>query len=235
MTNKVITGSGALLLVTPAMAQNTGGVFGPVVNEGHSSFEYRATFDPDSNAFAQRIHYQEALNDDFMWRAVIGSRKTEDSDFDFDFFQAELFWELSDDDDDWKRGLRFDLRFTDEDRPHVFGINWANEYHFNEDWSGRFITLTAVEFGDNTRGGIFFQTRASLMRRVNADLSLGLELYSVYGSTDDFLGASDQTHQLGPVASFSVSENLRVYTNVLFGLNENSEDPQLRLWFTRAF
>ncbi len=227
--------SGVILLTAPVVAQNTGGVFGPVVNEGHSSFQYRATFDVESNGFAQRGHFQKALNDDFMWRAVVGFRKTEDSDADFDFFQAELFWDLSDDDDAWRTGLRFDLTLRDDDRSNLFGFHWTNQYKFNDDWSARFVTLSSVDFGENSRGGVFLQTRASLMRRVSGDLELGLEAYSLYGSTDDLLGVSAQTHQIGPVATFSLGNDLSVYTNVLFGLTDQREDPQLRLWLTMAF
>ena len=51
-----------LLSLNGLVAQNTGAVFGPGVTEGHSSAQYRATFDPDSDGFAQRIHYQQSLN-----------------------------------------------------------------------------------------------------------------------------------------------------------------------------
>ena len=64
----------SLFVTTSAFAQNTGGIFGPVVNEGHSSLQYRATVDPNNSAgdtgFAQRLHYQRAINTDFMWRVV---------------------------------------------------------------------------------------------------------------------------------------------------------------------
>lgn len=92
----------AALLLLPlhiSEAQNTAGVFGPIVKEGHASAEYRVTFDPESDGLAQRIHYQQSINGDFMWRAVYGTRKTPDSDFDPDFFQTELYWELSEDED----------------------------------------------------------------------------------------------------------------------------------------
>ena len=88
-----------LLLAAPLYAQNTGGVFPPTVSEGHKSWQYRWAVDPESangdTAFAQRLHYQQAINDDFMWRIVGQVRKTDDSDFDPDFLQAELFWEFS--------------------------------------------------------------------------------------------------------------------------------------------
>ena len=52
---------GSLIVSETAFAQNTGGVFGPVVKEGHRSFQYRAAVNPDNalgqTGFAQRLHY----------------------------------------------------------------------------------------------------------------------------------------------------------------------------------
>ena len=120
----------SLIYAPHAAAQNTGGVFPTQVNEGHKSLQYRAAIDPDNAqdefGFAQRLHYQQAINGDFMWRIVGQTQKTESSDFDFSFLQAELFWELSDDEDQHKTGLRFDARLTDGDRAEQLGVNWMN-------------------------------------------------------------------------------------------------------------
>ena len=111
-----LTVLGCALFAPQAYAQNTGGVFPTQVNEGHRSLQYRAAINPDNAqdefGFAQRLHYQQAINGDLMWRVVGQTQKTESSDFDFAFLQAELFWELSDDQDQHKTGLRFDARLT---------------------------------------------------------------------------------------------------------------------------
>ena len=116
----------AIFIAPNAMAQNTGGVFPTQVNEGHRSLQYRAAINPDNAqdefGFAQRLHYQQAINGDLMWRVVGQTQKTESSDFDFAFLQAELFWELSDDQDQHKTGLRFDARLTDGDRAEQLGV-----------------------------------------------------------------------------------------------------------------
>lgn len=230
----------ALLLCTfcflhSANAQNTAGVFGPGVTEGHSSFEYRGTFDAGNDGFAQRVHYQHSLNDDFMWRTVYATRKTESSELDFDFFQAELFWELSDNSDAWRTGFRFDLQFHDDDRANLFGLHWTNQYTFNEDWSARFIAMTSVDFGDNARDGLFVQTRASITRHLSDSFSLGAEVYNTYGTLDSPLEFSDQVHQIGPVATCLLEDHWTAYAGVLFGLTERSQDPQFRIWLTKAF
>ena len=76
---------GLLILVLStlsAAAQNTGGVFPPSVDEGHKSAQYRAAYNADNDNFNQRLHYQQAINGDFMWRIIGQTRETASSDFD---------------------------------------------------------------------------------------------------------------------------------------------------------
>ena len=222
----------AFLAAGPASAQNTGGVFGPVVNEGDRQVQYRITFDPDSDGLAQRIHYEQALNGDFMLRGVVQARKTTDSDLDFDYFQGELFWELSRDGASWRTGLRLDARIRDGDRPETIGLNWMNHWNLAGSFSARFLVLSSVDIGDNARDGVFLQTRASLYRKLGKGPRLGLELYNSYGSTDGFADFDDQRHQLGPAANFSLGAGRSLFTNVLFGLTDATPDAELRLWFS---
>ncbi len=219
-----------------AQAQNTGGVFGPVVNEGDAALQYRGAYDPESGGLAQRIHYQEALNTDFMLRGVLGTRKTDDADFDFDFFQAELFWEFSKDDSSpYRHGIRFDLALRNEDRPHSFGVNWMHQYRLDKNWSARALLLTSVDFGDRARDGIGVQTRASIFRKLNSEFSAGLELYSNYGRTDNFNDFNDQSQQIGPVLTYNPNRDFQIFAGVLYGLTDVNQDPQFRLWLTQNF
>jgi len=119
----VIALTTSLSLSNVAFAQNTGGVFGPTVNQGHKSLQYRGAINPDNNfgetGFAQRLHYQQAINGDFMWR-ILG-----------------LFWELSGNDDKHKTGLRFDARLRGDNRAEQLGLNWMNQFNFDGGWSAR--------------------------------------------------------------------------------------------------
>lgn len=218
-----------------AAAQNTGGIFPPIVNEGHKSAQYRITYNPDTEGVAQRVHYQQAINGDLMWRGLVSARKTGDSDVDFDFVQAELFWELSDNDDDWRTGFRFDARIRDDDRPGLFGAHWTNQFPVTENWNGRFVVLSSVDIGDDARDGVFLQTRGNLFTRLDGGQTVGVEFFNSYGSTDDFRDLDDQSHQIGPFASFPVAEDWSLFTGALVGLTDASADAELRLWVTRAF
>ena len=108
-----------LASVQSAFAANTGGVFSPTVNAGHSSAQYRISFDPEESdgetGFAQRLHYQKAISGDFMWRVIGQTVKTSESNTDFDFVQAELFWQLKET-TKHASGVRFDVRMRDSNR-----------------------------------------------------------------------------------------------------------------------
>ncbi len=224
------------LVTTPvAAAQNTGGIFSPVVNDDHRSAQYRVTYNPDTEGLAQRAHYQQSINGDLMWRGLVSARKTSDSDVDFDFVQAELFWELSDDDDRWKRGLRFDARIRDDDRPGLLGMHWTNQFPVTDNWNARFVALSAIDVGDDARDGVFLQTRGNVFTRLDTGQTVGVEVFNSYGSTDDFRDFEEQTHQIGPFASFPVAEDWSLFTGVLLGLTDASADAELRLWVVRGF
>ena len=231
----LLFGAAVAVTLPTATAQNTGGIFPPMVNEGHKSAQYRVTYNPDTEGLSQRLHYQQAINGDLMWRGLVSARKTGESDVDFDFIQAELFWELSDDDDAWKTGLRFDARIRDDDRPGLVGVHWTNQFPVTDNWYGRFVALSAVDIGDDARDGIFLQTRGNLFTRLETGQTIGVELFNSYGSTDNFLDLDKQGHQIGPFASFPVNEDWSLFTGALFGLTDASANAELRFWITRGF
>lgn len=227
-----------LLFLAPldSQAQATGGVFGPVVRDGHRSLQYRAAYDPDSYAFAHRFHYQQALNGDLMWRAIVQARKTSDSDLDYDFFQGELFWDLTKDDAAaWQTGLRFDVRVPDEGRPSIIGANWMNQFTLSNDWKARLLVLGAFEVGSDARDGVLLQTRANLWKSLPNRSTYGIELFSVYGGTSDIVGFDDDQHAIGPFMTIPLSRNWAMFAGALFALDGDAPDSNLRLWLGRRF
>jgi len=225
-----------LLLAAPIAAQNTGGVFPPFVNAGHESMQYRFAIDPDSNtgetAFAQRLHYQKAIDGDLMWRIVGQLRKTTESDFDADFLQAELFWDLSEDGAKIRSGLRFDARVRDGDRPNQLGLNWIHAFQLENNWSARAILLTSGQVGDNATSGINLQTRARIAKRLENRNTIGLEMFNNYGNSNNIRSFDQQNHTVGPFASIPLG-NISLFVGALFGVSDAAPDTEIRLWITR--
>ena len=214
-----------------AAANNTGGVFGPTVNEGHRSAQFRTAYD-DDHRLANRLHYQSALDDDFMWRIVGQLRKSNDRTTDFDYLQGELFWQLPDAGEGWRQGLRFDLRYRNDDRPHQLGLNWMHEWDIAADWSTRFLLLTTAQFGDNDRAGLGLQARGSVTRRLPQRQSLSMSWFSDYGTTADTRSGSEQVHQLGPTYEFNATARWRVLIGALYGVTDATPDYTYRVWLT---
>lgn len=222
-------------LVSPAFAQSTSGVFGPTVNEGHRSAQYRIGYDPDTESHTQRVHYQQAINGDLRWRGIVQVRETDDSDFDFDYVRAELLWELSDDEDKWKRALRFDGRIRGDGRPALVALNWTNQFPITDRLRGRFITVTGVEIGDDADDGIALETRASLSYKLSGKTSIAVESFNSYGTTDEIPDFDEQEHQIGPSVSYKVTPDWSIYSGALFGVTDATADTELRLWISRGF
>ena len=223
----------ALICPQLASAQNTGGVFPPTVNDGHKSAQYRITLSDDDRS-AQRVHYQQAINGDFMWR-LLGQVKTNDGDTDFDFVQAELFWDFSETGDSHAQGVRFDLRYRDDDRPAQFGLNWMHQFKLSETWSARALALSSAQFGSNPADGIALQTRGNVMYKASGGVTLGGELYSNWGRTGNLRSLDESGQQAGPFVSVPVGEKTALYLNALVGLTDTTPDTELRLWLTQNF
>ena len=223
-----------LLAGSPSAAQNMGGVFGPVVDEGHRSIQYRNAYDLDSHGFAQRLHYQHALTGDSMLRIKIQAHKTPASRTDTDFVQGELFWQLADISDRWQHGLRFDVRVRTEGRPVTLGLNWTNQLEFGDRWQARFLVMTGIDVGEGAAGDVLLQTRASVYRAASDRLRLGVELYSAYGALDEIPSFDAQRHQAGPALVARIGAGWQLYSGVLFGLSGAAADTQARIRLTRA-
>jgi len=101
--------------------------------------QYRIAVNPEASngetEWAQRLHYQQAINDDFMWRILGGTNSTDSSEIEFDFIGAELFWEFSDNEDSYKHGIRFDGQIRNDSSDFV-GFNWINQWNLPENYTG---------------------------------------------------------------------------------------------------
>lgn len=233
----LLTAALFLSFAHPSFAQNTGGIFGPVVNEGHKLWQYRATIDPDNAAgnvgFAHRLHYEQAINGDLMWRVVGQAKKTAASDLDFDFVQAELFWQITPDEQDYQTGLRFDATLRNDNRPEQLGLHWINQWRFAQGWQVRAIALSGVQLGDNSTDGVFLQSRSHIQKSIDGGKAVGIEMFNNFGTTDNLGSFKDQTHSLGPYVTVPIGDNFSIFAGTLFGLSEAAPDNELRLWLTK--
>ena len=211
-----------------AMAQNTSGVFGPVIDADDHGWEYRGTYNPDDGDYNQRLHYQRAINGDLRWRVVGQLRSTDDSDFDPDYVRGELVWQVTPDGQKYQSGFRFEGRYRFEDRPGDVTAHWTNQWKHIDNWTLRAILGATQQIGNDPADGILIQTRASATTSVGDGPKLGIEWFGEYGSTSDWLGLDEQEHQIGPVAVWDLGGDWSLYTGALFGATDATADTNLR-------
>lgn len=225
----------SLAIVGAAAAQNTGGVFPPGFGPDHRSAQYRITVDPDNGDWANRLHYQQSLNDSMVWRVVGQTRKTATSDVDFDFLQAELFWRLTPRDKAFQTGLRFDARLRDGNRPNQIGVNWSNQWTLSESWRVRAVGLSALQLESNRNNDVSLQVRGQLARKLNSGVTVGGEVYSPLGDTGDIKILKGTSASVGPFISVPVGGKRSLQVSTLFGVTRRARNTELRLWLTQGF
>ena len=218
-----------LLLPSAVLAQNTSTVFSPGVDEGEQGWEYRASFDPDSDRLNQRLHYQRAIHGALRWRLIGQVRKTDDSTFDPDYLRGELVWQATPDQQPYQSGFRFEFRHRFEERPKDITVHWINQWRGFDGWTLRAIFGASREFGDDSAEGILMQSRLSAYTSLPVGLGLGVEAYSNYGSITDWLPTDRQSHQIGPFASWPLGEDWTLFKGALFGLTDATADQQFRV------
>jgi hypothetical protein len=229
---------GLFWLANMANAQNTGGVFPPMANSGFKSLQYRIAIDPDSaneeTAVAQRLHYIQALNDDFKLTVFGGAHRTSNSDFDFDFLHTGLFWDLGKDGQNFRTGVRLDLRFGGGNRPDHVGLLWINHFILGDDWTVGAILMNTVQFGDRASNGLNLHTRGRLAKRLDSGHTIGLEIFNFYGSIGGLGSFDSQNHTLGPTYEVPVTISWSIFSGVLFGISDAAPDTQFRFWIGRS-
>lgn len=218
----------------PVFAQNTGGIFGPVVDEGHRSIEYRYAYDIENNLFAHRVHYQQSINDNLRWRVVAQRRDTFFGSEQHDFVQGELLWQMRDMKPGWQHAVRFDYRHSDSGRPDLFGLHWTHRVLLSSRWSTMFNVLTQTQVGGGREPGVLLQTRGDINYHHRDNVTLSLSQFNLYGFVDDIPGFSDQLHQLGPTLNLTFGDGWRVRAGYLAGLTSITPDSTFRFWLTKS-
>lgn len=115
-------------------------------------------------------------------------------------------------------------RFAMEIRPI---IGWRNPQ-----WE--FIVNPIVDLGFGKLGDVDFVPAARLARKINDDLTLGMEYYTDLGRPGSFLPFEQQAHQLFAVADFKVGV-IDVDFGIGYGLTEGSDRWMAKTILTYAF
>lgn len=224
-----------ILFAIPALAQNTSGVFGPVVNADDHGVQYRAAFDFDDDSWSQRFHYQKALNGDLRLRGIIATRETASSEMDFDFIRAEAVWQVTPDSRNYQSGFRFEGRIRGNGRPDEVRANWINQWSLRNGWRARAILMNTLQVADKTNDELDFSGRFGLSRKTESGVRLGVHSFVDFGDTGGIQVFNGNTAEIGPFISFNVTDQIDLYVGTLHGLTRNAADNQFRVFVGRSF
>lgn len=229
-----------LSLSSIAYASNTSGVHGPNVKEGEKSMQLRVALsaaDEDAQAdnWAYRLHYQQAFNASVRGRIIVQYRDR--GDFQYEYLRGEILYNFKKKADDgiWSSGVRFDLRQRRGGRPQEFAMHWTNQWDLTDGYTLRGILVGSRQFGsDQAASGTLIETRASVSKKLDGGISIGIESFNAYGELGDFGSFNSQSHQIGPVISGSFA-GFKYNARYLAGVSNGSRDHNFGLFINKSF
>lgn len=223
-----------------AVAQNTSGVFGPVINADDHGIAYRVaaiidTDKPDEFLWEQRFHYEKAVSGSLRLRGVVALRETNTSEADFDFARLEAVWQVTPDDQDYQSGFRFEARHRGDGRPGEIAAHWTNQWSLGAGWRARAVFLNNLQVTNTTNDALRFSGRFGLSRRAAGGVRMGAHSFIDFGDTNAVRVLNGNEAKVGPFVSFGLTDTVDVYLGTLHGLTSVSDDNQVRVFFGKIF
>lgn len=218
-----------------ASAQSTGGVTGPKIAPDDRTVEFRVAYDPESDRYAQRLHYQQAVSRDWRLRAIV-VHDFDDSDFRFRSLTLQAHYQFQRAANGWNAGLQFQGVIPDGNGgPGQARLAWANSLDIAGGGELRFAAYAARPIGDAAPPGIFLETRAEASFPTGQSIRLGVLSFNEWGSTAGFGTIAAQSHRIGPLARWSGAGGLGLEASAQLGLTRGAPDNVFRLFVVRKF
>ena len=224
----------AVLAPLPALAQNTSGVPGPTVDGGARAVDYRLAVsagDERGARAAHRLQYEHGVTDSLRLR-VVGQALTSDGDARPEYLQADALWQVTKDGAPLQLALRVDARIQDGSRPERLGLIGIGQVAVTDALALRGSVHVTRDVGDLARDGLSVETRGGVIYDLGQGRKIGIEGFHDHGRTPDpapFRGRQ----QVGPFVEWPVAKDWTLDTGVLFGLSEETQAVDLRLFVTR--
>jgi hypothetical protein len=224
---------------TRAWALNTSSVFSPDVKDGTKAVEYRLSTLPEESPteWAQRLHYQQAIDDTWRWRIIGLFFDPGRGGGEFRYARFELMQQFVESEKaGWDSALRYELQIADSDnQPSRGRVAWSGKWNWGEGWEFRANVLVGLQFGERSHDGILVEHRTQFTGALNEKWRLGLESFHDFNDTRAFGGFDDQEHQLGPILKGKFGDGWSVALSWLFGVSDSADDNDLRIHLIRGF
>ena len=223
----------------PLQALNTSSVFSPDVKAGSKAWELRSSYLPDESPseWAQRLHYQQALNEAWRLRIIGLFYDPGQGGAEFRYARLEAQWQFAEDDNaGWDSAIRYELQIAENDNTPSRGrVAWTGKWNWGEGWEFRANLLVGRQFGADSHDGILVEHRTQFTGKLNNQWRLGIESFHDFNDTRAFGAFDDQEHQIGPIIKGKFAGGKwSLAASWLFGASANADDNDFRIHLIRS-
>ncbi|MFC4700397.1 hypothetical protein ACFO4O_09530 [Glaciecola siphonariae] len=215
-----------MIFVSSFAHGNNGGVHGPIVKANTQQFDWRITHSPADqdgaqDLWAQRVHYQHALNN--RWRVRIVGQYRKQPDWDYDSAKIEMLYNFNKfgENDNFASAVRLDYRTRRGSRPDDIAIHWTNQFNFDAKNFVRAIMIVGKNVSGTQSRDVRIATRFAYYHRLNSTYQVGLELFDQYGQISNIADYDEQRHQVGPAVMAKFGK-FQVFARYLAGLTDST-------------
>jgi hypothetical protein len=208
-------------------------VYHPYVDALESEIEFRSLFqdgqsEEDDYDQLHQLSFGRSFGQFLFGEVKIVGEKSSEGDFDFEAFELELKWQLTEQGEysaDWGMLFEYEQEFSEDVQELTVGVLAEKEFGR---WSGAVNLLMIQEWGDDIADE--FETAVALQARHRYSRSFepALEFY-----------AGQDSVGIGPVVLGSASvgnrKSLHWEAGVIFGLGNDSPDSTFRFLLEYEF
>lgn len=220
-------------------ALNTSSVFSPDVKAGERAWELRSSYLPDESPaeWAQRLHYQQAINEAWRWRVIGLFYDPGQGGAEFQYARLEAQWQFRENETaGWDSGIRYELQIAENDNTPSRGrVAWTGKWNWGEGWEARANFLLGLQFGERSHDGVLVEHRLQFTGPLAGGWRWGLESFHDFNDSRAFGAFDDQEHQLGPILKGKFGGGQwSVATSWLVGISDNADDHDFRIHLIRS-
>ncbi|MDA1353839.1 MAG: hypothetical protein O3A01_05135 [bacterium] len=229
MTHKKILTILAFIAIGTPLYATTGGVIGPKISENDRSFQLRNTQDPLTGQIQTRLHYQHSLNSRLRPRIIMQVKDDDDVEVKWDYIRGELMWQFLKS-DTLNSAFRVEYNTWSDERKPEGAIAWAGQLQLSRLMYAQ-INLFSAHNLDDLDAEPKLKYRSRLNVKASDAIGFGMETFSVRTSWKD--KTNDQSHQVGPYATYRANKNTSIMISALVGLTDASDEQALRFMVKR--
>lgn len=225
-----------------AHAANISTVGSAAITKGELNLQLRNAASSDNDTpcddgqWRTRYVLDYGVTDHYALGLYLETERDGGDDIDFQsiiFDQRFLFTHLED--DGFLSGMRIRYRhFAGDKGADAADIRFLASTRI-DDWELRTYQIAGFDVGSEREAGLKFDSRFQVTYHTSEGTRFGLESFSNFGNLRTTTGFDRQAHYIGPIAAFSLTDDVAIECAYNRGISEAAADHSFRLAITRTF